>query len=314
MNPVLQVALWMIPLEILSSGLVCELVRRYKIVHYILMWVVPLSLTPYWYQNTMDKNDWFFIVKFYSVTILAGISVYIRRRVINADLKKKWTPERFEWWRRLEAHFAYFVLLVNIMEAVVQDWNSHRYVNAVTGMLLCLGQVFDYEIHQPPSGKPYYDANWNLTGTNDAGDNSQGYIYPIAYCLWNHAFCYGGYQHFGVIHLFSPFLLSWWNGWDLFMTYRVYALAFGTQVMLSHKNGRSWFFWDKKTYYELYYSEGYYACLQWVGLSYAVFGLLAHQLQLYRDDIQIGHETRVISIFQWLLQVIGVPKKHKKLQ
>ncbi|ETO33667.1 hypothetical protein RFI_03435 [Reticulomyxa filosa] len=324
MNPVIQVAIWMLPLEIISSCVACELARRSKLVHCILMFIVPACLTPYWLLSIIEKNDWFAISKVYSVTCFGGVGIYVHRWVLNVDLKAKWTKERFHWWRRLESIFAYCTLFVNVLEAVLQDASQHRYVNVVTGILLALAQTCDQELHQPSPEGPIYDGLWisffffflcvciRISGTNDPQDSVHDHIYPVAYVLWNHTFCYGSYGHLGVIHLAAPFLLSWRNGWNLFMMYRGYALAFCFQVLFSHKNGSSWFFWDKKTYYGLYYNHTYYSCLQWIALNYVIFGLLLHQLRLYREDTQRGHEKRVSSLFQWILYAIGVPRKSKK--
>jgi hypothetical protein len=135
------------------------------------------------------------------------------------SLKKKWPL-----W------ILYFVLLLNIAEAVKQDFELHNYYNAIAGLILNLTI-------------PLPTKHWRI-GKND-GKNSFAELIadlPLAWCLlyvtWNAAFVYGENTTFfasSVCILIAPEI--WMlirKRTDLWLMGRIYTLAIHILIRSSY--------------------------------------------------------------------------------
>jgi len=89
--------------------------------------VVPLALAPGWIQLSRDPAmDWptFLWVKTWSVVLACSWFALCRAR-----------PQTFS--STIVGRSMWLLLVVNIMEAVVLDWQGGHYMNAAAGALLC---------------------------------------------------------------------------------------------------------------------------------------------------------------------------------
>jgi len=289
MNELWSVGIWLLPLEILFCTIIAEMACRFKWMHCVLMFVVPILFAHYWITNIFEKNDWFGIVKVYSVTLIGG-----------TYLSARWMVNE-QWVRRFQV-FGQIGLSLNILEAVALDFQHNNYINALNGIILCLCQPFDITTHQPRAIPPYYEAVWHLSGVNRPTDINQQYLYPLAYCFWNFCFCYGTRYEVGIVHLVVPLLLSSIRGWSFFLMYRAYGLAVFLEITLTHKNGRSWFYWDQVTFMKLYYRSDYHMLAEWL----AVVSVLALVYRHYLLFITDTKPDRVISFIQVIFKALGV--------
>jgi hypothetical protein len=279
------------PLEMLAAIFCCELGRRSLYGHFLITIVGTLICTPYWCHSIFIYQDWFFIMKVYSVTLIGGICLIGR-----------WTKN--VWWFERLAWLGFLGLWLNIMEAILYDIEHKNYVNALTGLILCLCQTFS-KGHQVPGKAPYYEGVWHCSGINDERDLSKQYLYPIAYCLWNHCFVYYSIGEFGIVHLGVPLLLSAIYSWSYFILYRVYALCAFFYIGEMHKNGIWWFYWDKETFKNLHFRSDYYFLVQRLAL-FAALSLVYYQYTLYRKDT---NPDRVISLAQMIFKAVGLKRK-----
>lgn len=137
--------------------------------------IIAICSFPLWFLNI---DSWFRWVKTISILIPLVFFNYIR---ISNDGKHKNSfmilKQKWPMW------ILYFILMLNIIEAMLQDISGGNYFNAACGLILCVTI-------------PLPTKHWRV-GKND-GKNTFAEILadlPLAWCLlyvtWNAAFVYG---------------------------------------------------------------------------------------------------------------------------
>lgn len=184
--------------------------------------IIALCSFPLWFLNI---DSWFRWAKTISILIPLVFFNYVR---ISNDgnhpkelmaLKKKWPM-----W------ILYFILMLNIAEAMLQDFSAGNYFNAVCGIILCI------TIPLPTS-------HWRV-GKND-GKNTFAEILadlPLSWCLlyvtWNAAFVYGeniAYFASSLCILIIPQIWMFYKKRvDLWLMARVYTLAVHLLIRASY--------------------------------------------------------------------------------
>lgn len=184
--------------------------------------IVALFTFPLWFLNL---NSWFRWAKTISVLIPICFVSFIRisndgnHNSVMMSLKKKWPL-----W------ILYFVLLLNIAEATLTDFEFGNYYNAIAGIILCITI-------------PLPTKHWRI-GKND-GKNSFAELIadlPLAWCLlyvtWNAAFVYGENTAFfasSVCILIAPEIwMAYHKRTDLWLMGRIYTLALHILIRSSY--------------------------------------------------------------------------------
>ncbi len=184
--------------------------------------VLALCSIPLWFLNL---DSWFRVVK--TISILIPLLFFSFVRIANdgkhnnkfATLRKKWP-----FW------VLYAILILNILEAMIQDISSLNYFNAICGLILII------TIPLPTN-------HWYV-GKND-GKNGFAEILadlPIAWCLlyvtWNAAFVYGENITFFASSLCILIIPQIWMFFkkrvDLWLMGRVYTLAVHLLIRASY--------------------------------------------------------------------------------
>ena len=137
--------------------------------------ILALFTIPLWFINL---DSWFRWAKAFSVLVPICFVSFVRMSndgnhdSVLMSLKKKWPL-----W------LLYFVLMLNILEATMHDFETGNIFNAIAGLILCITI-------------PLPMKHWRI-GKND-GKNSFAELIadlPLAWCLlyvtWNAAFVYG---------------------------------------------------------------------------------------------------------------------------
>lgn len=195
---------------------------RQKQRFYIWFSVIALCSFPLWFLNL---DSWFRWVK--TLSILVPLLFYNLVRVSNdgyhptklMSLKKKWPM-----------YVLYAILILNILEAMLQDISSLNYFNAICGLILII------TIPMPKN-------HWYV-GKND-GKKSFAEVLadlPLAWCLlyvsWNAAFVYGeniSYFASSLCILLVPQIWMYVNKRvDLWLMGRVYTLAVHLLIRASY--------------------------------------------------------------------------------
>ncbi|HSL86400.1 MAG TPA: hypothetical protein VK861_05660 [Bacteroidales bacterium] len=184
--------------------------------------IIAICSFPLWFLNI---DSWFRWVKTISILIPLLFFNYIR---ISNDgkhqnrymiLKQKWPM-----W------ILYFILMLNIVEAMIQDASSGYYFNAACGLILCVTI-------------PLPTKHWRV-GKND-GKNTFAEILadlPLAWCLlyvtWNAAFVYGeniAYFASSLCILIVPQIWMFFKKRvDFWLMARVYTLAVHLLIRASY--------------------------------------------------------------------------------
>lgn len=184
--------------------------------------VFALCSFPLWFFNL---DSWFRWVK--TISILIPLLFFSLVRIANdgkhshilSTLRKKWPM-----W------VLYAILILNILEAMMQDMSSMNYFNAICGLILII------TIPLPKN-------HWYV-GKND-GKNSFAEILadlPLAWCLlyvsWNAAFVYGENITFFASSLCILIIPQIWMFFkkrvDLWLMGRVYTLAVHLLIRASY--------------------------------------------------------------------------------
>lgn len=187
-------------------------------------WFFILSLCsiPLWFINL---ESWFRWAKTISVLIPICFVSFIRisndgnHDSVLKSLKKKWPL-----W------ILYFVLMLNILEATMGDFEMGNYFNAVAGIILCITI-------------PLPTKHWRI-GKND-GKNSFAELIadlPLAWCLlyvtWNAAFVYAENTTFfasSLCILLAPEIwMLFHKRTDLWLMGRIYTLAIHILIRASY--------------------------------------------------------------------------------
>jgi hypothetical protein len=196
---------------ILSTLLICIfvwMVRQSKpILGLIISSLLTLFMTAYWlaYGNELGLK-WFSIVKFYSVFVaffcLQGFKISV--------------------WKPLFGKILFIILALNILEAVVSDFQRKEFfsiMNACAGLALIVCQPPPSSIKTTDSPKDIiYPVSW---------------VWVITYTVWNFAFVYSAgltglnASMFGLMHLAIPFAFAvLGNSSGLYLQSRTIVLFF----------------------------------------------------------------------------------------
>lgn len=187
-------------------------------------WFFILSLLsiPLWFINL---ESWFRWAKTISVLIPICFVSFIRisndgnHDTVMMSLKKKWPL-----W------ILYFVLMLNILEATMGDFEMGNTFNAIAGLILCVTI-------------PLPTKHWRI-GKND-GKNSFAELIadlPLAWCLlyvtWNAAFVYAEnpmYVASSICILIAPEIwMAYHKRTDLWLMGRIYTLAVHILIRASY--------------------------------------------------------------------------------
>ncbi len=183
---------------------VTELVRRYKWLVYTIYVVLPLISLPIWLSQ---GQDWFVIAKTYTII------VYMLWIQLTRDVKKFQTST-------IMLYGIYGLLIFNILEAMLRDFQTGYYLNMVSGAILCLTIPSWKKISVDNSTK-WKDLHWEKTT-----------IWMIFYAIWNITFVYSTFPYGGAIHIavnLVPLVIGLYNP-KIWIQARVISLA--THMML----------------------------------------------------------------------------------
>lgn len=178
-----QVIMWFVVLTVLI--LINEIARRSKYVSIFLFIILPTILTFTVWPKTAGEGSsvgtWFHWAKVYSA--LAGCIGFMAIRYIKKLQNNKYALA-----------FPAFILSLNIMEAVIRDFQCYRYNGLVDGVTIIGGP---WNIMNGIAGILNIITISGWIGIVISKDKSQDMIWPdqlwfwiIAYDLWNFAYVY----------------------------------------------------------------------------------------------------------------------------
>ncbi|CDF57427.1 DUF5692 family protein [Thermobrachium celere] len=178
-----QIVMWFVVLAALI--LINEIARRNKYVSIFLFIVLPAILTFTVWPKTAGEGSsvgtWFHWAKVYSA--LAGCIGFMAIRYIKKLQKNKYALA-----------FPAFILALNIMEAVIRDFQCYSYNGLVDGVTIIGGP---WNIMNGIAGILNIITISGWMGIVISKDKSQDMIWPdqlwfwiIAYDLWNFAYVY----------------------------------------------------------------------------------------------------------------------------
>ena len=203
----MSVFVW-IPLTLGLCLLATELIRRSPFwVSLLVFAVLPVALAAAWPSLGLGPTG-FEYVKVFSVAF--GSLFISALRFLPG-----WIGRSGLRW------VAFFILFVNILEAMVTETFSSTYINAAAGGLLLLSQALP-RLMQVDEAGPHRDLRYDL-----------GWDWVIGYTLWNFTFVYGTnppgeptgeWAAFALIHLSVPLFLMAGNA-EKYIQYRAYSLT-----------------------------------------------------------------------------------------
>lgn len=184
--------------------------------------ILAICSFPLWFLNI---DSWFRWAKTISILIPLVFFNYIR--ISNDGYHKNRYMRLKEKW---PMWILYFILILNIVEAMLQDFSAGYFFNGACGLILCLTI-------------PLPTRHWRV-GKND-GKNTFAEILadlPLAWCLlyvtWNAAFVYGeniAYFASSLCILLVPQIWMFFKKRvDLWLMARVYTLAVHLLVRASY--------------------------------------------------------------------------------
>jgi hypothetical protein len=165
----------------------------------LIFFLLPTIVSIYWgiYGDPLDLST-FSIAKFYSA--FAGTAF------LQWLLIAKWKP--------VYGKVIYWLLAVNILEAVLTDYSNGSKLNALVGILLIISQPSSKTVSIASSGKALlYQTPW---------------LWVISYTIWNFTFVYsisGTAVVLSALHLGIPLILCFKNN-ALYLQARAYILSF----------------------------------------------------------------------------------------
>lgn len=184
--------------------------------------ILALLSFPLWFLNL---HSWFRWAKTISVLIPTCFVSFVRisndgnHKDVMMSLKKKWPL-----W------ILYFILMLNILEATMTDFELGNNFNAICGLILCVTI-------------PLPTKHWRI-GRNDGKRTFAELIadLPLAWCLlyvsWNAAFVYAENTTFFASSLCILIVPEIWMLYhkrtDLWLMGRVYTLAFHILIRSSY--------------------------------------------------------------------------------
>ncbi len=176
-----------------------EIIRRSKWIALGVFVVAPVVSIPIWLGGV---SDWFIIAKTYTV-VVSLLWTQATRSLQKLNKSK------------VMLGGIYFLLVINILEAVYLDIQTGRYLNAAAGVFLCIAIPTIKEISIDKIGK-FNDLHWNMSK-----------LWIVAYTVWNIAFVLGNFPHaFGmhIVVLGVPLVLGMINP-KIWMQIRIITLA-----------------------------------------------------------------------------------------
>jgi hypothetical protein len=148
------------------------LLRKYKYLSGVIVFLLPLCLTPYWMHLTHSVFAW---AKVYSV-IAGNIWIYFLRFTKLSQYK-------------FSLIVAAFILVLNILEAILLDIQAHHWINATTGILI-VGWLAIIGLSTIKIGDDSYrDFCWSLP-----------LPWVIAFTVWDLIFVANNYNEYLLIH------------------------------------------------------------------------------------------------------------------
>eukprot|EP01084_Bolivina_argentea_P258285 435396_1 len=199
-----------------------ELSRRYRKIQVLLYWIMPFILIPIliYYPDPVDPNTLFDYVKMVSVIFASWVCQFDRHKL------EKWREKNCKILVCILVWITYIVLVINIFEAVLTDWNKMVNEvkifpgNAIHGVLLILTlpNATNIKTSTKMLDDNYYSIRWKLGG-----------LWTFAYTVWNAIFVYNEYCYElllnTIYHLGIPLIILTWTHCDEWIQYRVYALC-----------------------------------------------------------------------------------------
>lgn len=232
--------------------LLLGLVVSYKTLLILPPWIglIFLGIGPiimwHWWKPTAKKCDWswFIILKTYSVAFFS--SIFMLAMILE---------QQYVLFFSL---ILYFLMILNILEAVVFDFQVGSKVNAFAGLLLAAST--------PQWGMTYV--------SNDGIMYPASMIWIIAYTMWNFGFIYSVSKRVYAHHiavLLAPFIISLWYGQAVWFQARVFTL---TLFMMVYNSFFPWFFLSYNS--ERWHSRKMENILPFVNLFLSLFSLLSY--------------------------------------
>ncbi len=187
-------------------GNVCAFVifRRYRLISWIFLLIVPIALIPFWIKTTYVHNHWFYWAKFFLIEILILFFLLVQ----STSLKKKNWP----------FHLIYWNIIFNLLELIIVSisfnfWGSYAIV--IGGIFLILSFPRSEDLKESNQGKG--DFLCDLP-----------YSWICAYSLWTVLFFYSTFPHMTGIYItiiLAPLFISIMNR-KLWLMSRIYTIAF----------------------------------------------------------------------------------------
>ncbi len=179
-------------------------IRRYKWSVYCLFIILPLISLPILLAK---GQDWFIIAKTYTII------VYLLWIQFSRDIKKLNSS-------RVMFIGIYALLVINIAEAMLRDYQNGYYINTISGLILCL-TIPSIKKMKVNTSKKWNDFNWDM-----------GIVWMFFYAVWNVTFVYSTFPHGGLTQIavnLVPLLVGLVNS-KLWLQTRVITLA--THMMI----------------------------------------------------------------------------------
>lgn len=137
--------------------------------------LAPLVSIPFLINSKADVN-WFVIAKTYTIVVYL---LWIQATRMMKKLSRN----------KIMLTGIYLLLVINILEAIMRDFQIGSYLNSCAGIFLCITIPLVKDIHIDKEAK-HNDLIWNMSR-----------LWVLAYTLWNITFVYGNFPHGPGVHL-----------------------------------------------------------------------------------------------------------------
>jgi hypothetical protein len=217
---------------LLGLMLINEGTRRSKTLSIIVFMIVPIVFTLFVWGKTENENtsgNWFAWVKAYSA--LAGVLGFMAIRYFRTLQSKKWV-----------LLFPALILSINILEAVIRDFEVYSKVNVVENGLTLIGGPWN--IINGIAGiitiitiTGWFGIRVAKTKTQDMIWADQLWFWIIAYGVWNLSYVYNCIPerafYAGVSLVLISTLLSFFSGKGAWLQHRAQTLALWAMFTLT---------------------------------------------------------------------------------